>query len=329
MLMSSHSVPQPKAPFAERLAARAQSNAPFHTDRDQATYQNQHLLSWHGANLFISTYEPTASVRLWSRTSIDGISILLQGMVQKHEGEINGNVFRFGSHRRRQISVFPCAARMDFHMAHSRLKACDLLFPQRFARDQLGFREERQLTLQLARPDPFLFHTAEQFVALVNLHDDVSALQKDSLFRVLALHLFANYCEGPALQLPANLHQLSTARTRQLRDYIDSELHRRFSVGELALLAGCESREFHTIFRNTFGNSPAQYIIERRLERASQLIRNTMLDITDIALDTGFSSQSHLTTTLRKRRGVTPYQLRRRSVHAFLLQREPHRISAR
>ncbi len=329
MLMSSHSVPQPKTPRTEALAARAESNAPFHTDRARTTYQNQRLLSWHDADLFVSAYEPAASVRLWSRNSIDVLTIFLQGGAQKHEGEINGSGFRFGAHRRGQVSVYPCDAGMDFDMAHSRLKTCDLHFPKQFATNQLGFREERPLTLQLAKSDPFLFHTAEQFVALENLHDDVYALQKESLFRVLALHLFANCCEGPALPLPVNLHQLSAKRARQLQDYIDSELHRRFSVGELALLAGCDAREFHAVFRNTFGNSPAQYIIDRRLERASQLIRDTTLDITGIALDTGFSSQSHLTTTLRKRRGVTPYQLRKRSARAFLLQREPRRVFTR
>lgn len=329
MLISSNSVLQAKARLAEADAEWAESNAPFHTDRDRATYQNQHLLSWHGANLFVSSYEPAASVRQRSKHSIDVLTILLQGIVRKHEGEINGEVFRFGAHRRGQVSVYPCAARMDFYISHSRLKTCDLHFPQRFATNQLGFREERQLTLQLAKPDPFLFHLAQQFVALKNLQDDVSTLQKDSLFRALALHLFANYCEGPALPLPTHSHQLSATRARQLQDHIDSELRRRFSVGELALLAGCDPREFHTIFRNTFGNSPAQYIIDRRLERASQLIRSTTLDITSIALDTGFSSQSHLTTALRKRRGVTPYQLRKRSARSFLLQRERRPVSAR
>ena len=58
------------------------------------------------------------------------------------------------------------------------------------------------------------------------------------------------------------------------------------------------------------GMTPTNYIIERRLERAKELMQETDLPIADIALRSGFSSQSHFTTSFRRFVGVTPSSFR-------------------
>ncbi|WP_146643162.1 helix-turn-helix domain-containing protein, partial [Shigella sonnei] len=62
-----------------------------------------------------------------------------------------------------------------------------------------------------------------------------------------------------------------------------------------------------------FSCTPAQYIIERRLERARWLLENTTDSILSIALDCGFGTQSYLSTAIRRHFGVTPRELRARA----------------
>ncbi len=54
------------------------------------------------------------------------------------------------------------------------------------------------------------------------------------------------------------------------------------------------------------GISPHQYVIQQRVERAKSMLSKTDLTIADIAFQTGFSSQSHLTQQFKRITGMTP-----------------------
>lgn len=142
---------------------------------------------------------------------------------------------------------------------------------------------------------------------------EVSALFADALLRTLALHVLARYAAHRA-EPQRYGDRLAAVLVRQLQSFIDARLDRRLSRNDLAHLAGYDAREFSIAFRNTLGMTPMQYVIERRLDRACLLIAGTARDLADIAISAGFSSQSHLTSTLKKRRGITPLRLRRESV---------------
>ncbi|TIV63647.1 MAG: helix-turn-helix transcriptional regulator, partial [Mesorhizobium sp.] len=62
----------------------------------------------------------------------------------------------------------------------------------------------------------------------------------------------------------------------------------------------------------TFGVSPYQSVLLLRLDFAEKLLTDSRMSITDIADLSGFSSQSHFTTMMRKYRHVTPQQVRTR-----------------
>jgi AraC family transcriptional regulator len=144
---------------------------------------------------------------------------------------------------------------------------------------------------------------------------EASTLFADALLRTLALHVYARYA-APATESERR-DRLAAVLVQQLKAFIDARLDRRLSRAELARLAGYDVREFSIAFRNTFGMTPMQYVIERRLDRACLLIASTGRDLADIAISSGFSSQSHLTSTLKKRRGITPLRLRRDAVRAL------------
>ncbi|MEA5573413.1 helix-turn-helix transcriptional regulator [Calothrix sp. UHCC 0171] len=63
---------------------------------------------------------------------------------------------------------------------------------------------------------------------------------------------------------------------------------------------------FITLFKQSMGVTPHQYIMQQQIERAKQLLHQTTLSITEVAFSCGFANQSHFTRLFRKHTGVTP-----------------------
>jgi AraC-like DNA-binding protein len=82
------------------------------------------------------------------------------------------------------------------------------------------------------------------------------------------------------------------------------------TVAELARAAGMGVSRFHEQFRRETGHTPAERLATIRLDRAEDLLRESRLSIAEIALAVGFSDQSALTRSFRRRRGTTPAAFR-------------------
>ncbi|NOK10701.1 helix-turn-helix domain-containing protein [Corallococcus exercitus] len=104
---------------------------------------------------------------------------------------------------------------------------------------------------------------------------------------------------------------LSAAALHRVRLFIEAHLARRIRVGELAQRSGLSVFYFTRAFRQSMGMTPHAYVQQRRVERARGLLSHTTRSLGDIALEVGFSSQSHFTTVFRRLTGLTPAVLRR------------------
>ena len=78
----------------------------------------------------------------------------------------------------------------------------------------------------------------------------------------------------------------------------------------VAAQVGLSTFHFARAFKLATGESPHQYLIERRLARAKEALIYTERSLTDIAISCGFSSQSHMTTAFRRHVSVTPLRFR-------------------
>lgn len=104
---------------------------------------------------------------------------------------------------------------------------------------------------------------------------------------------------------------LTSTKIDLLRHHINVSLGRSLSVSGLATLVGMSPQSFAIAFRRAFKITPAQYVLMERVKWARWLLINTEAPISAIAAETGFSSQSHLTSVLRQRISETPYELRK------------------
>ncbi|WP_235818358.1 helix-turn-helix domain-containing protein [Brucella grignonensis] len=108
---------------------------------------------------------------------------------------------------------------------------------------------------------------------------------------------------------------LSSYAARQIEAYLKDKFREPVSVRDMALALGISAGHFATRFRESFGQTPHQYLMSLRLDEAERWLRETDMPISAIAARLSFSSQSHLTTALRKYRRLTPGEIRRRSSH--------------
>jgi AraC-like DNA-binding protein len=95
------------------------------------------------------------------------------------------------------------------------------------------------------------------------------------------------------------------------RDLVDSRYDEPLNLRALAREAHVSPRHFSRSFRRVFGETPYQYLLSRRLERARHLLRTTELPVADICLEVGFTSVGSFTTTFRRQTGVSPTTFRK------------------
>ncbi len=138
------------------------------------------------------------------------------------------------------------------------------------------------------------------------------ALYLDSLARALAVHLLHHHTSQTA-NGEARAGSLAGHRLKQVIAYIEDNLPHDLSLTNIADIAGLSVSHCNTAFRKAMGQPIHRYVIERRVERARNLLETSGLSISRVALDTGFSHQSHLAYHMRRLLGRPPRAFRRLS----------------
>jgi AraC-like DNA-binding protein len=90
------------------------------------------------------------------------------------------------------------------------------------------------------------------------------------------------------------------------KDLVDSRYREPLDVPALARAAHLSEAHFSREFRRAFGETPHQYLLTRRLERAAALLRNTDRTVADICLAVGLRSVGSFTTSFGRAFGVSP-----------------------
>ncbi len=101
-------------------------------------------------------------------------------------------------------------------------------------------------------------------------------------------------------------------RLLRAKDRIDAASHEEWPVERLARVSNVSEAHFARSFKQAFGVPPHRYLLTRRIERATALLRDTDLSITDIAFQTGWSSLGTFGRTFRDITGESPRTLRTR-----------------
>jgi AraC family transcriptional regulator len=104
---------------------------------------------------------------------------------------------------------------------------------------------------------------------------------------------------------------LSPAALRRVQLFVEANLASPLKLADLAERAGLSQHHFAHAFRASTGTTPRAFVESRRIERAKCLLRESPSELAQIAIDTGFGTQSRFTTVFHRATGFTPAVYRR------------------
>jgi AraC-like DNA-binding protein len=104
---------------------------------------------------------------------------------------------------------------------------------------------------------------------------------------------------------------LSPVLRNRICDFIDEHIGEKISLGALSSMAGLSLNHFARAFQQSVGVPPHRYVLQRRVQHVEQMLRETQLPLSQIALAAGFSDQSHLARHFRRLTGMPPSLARR------------------
>jgi AraC-like DNA-binding protein len=107
------------------------------------------------------------------------------------------------------------------------------------------------------------------------------------------------------------------------KDLVDARYAEPLDVPALARAARLSQAHFSREFRRAFGETPHQYLLTRRLERAAALLRSTDWTVAEVCMSVGLQSVGSFTTSFRRTYGMTPTQYRSAQPPASALARLP------
>lgn len=111
-------------------------------------------------------------------------------------------------------------------------------------------------------------------------------------------------------RIPAVVGGLPGFKLRRVTEYIDINLRRELRLAELSAVVHMSPYHFARLFKRSSGVSPHQFVVRRRIEKATALLATPGLSIRAIAWAVGFRAAGHFATTFRRMTGVTPSALR-------------------
>jgi AraC-like DNA-binding protein len=100
-------------------------------------------------------------------------------------------------------------------------------------------------------------------------------------------------------------------RVKVVIDFMNTNLHRRLSLSELAKLANLSVSHLSRLFRTETTLSPWEYLIRLRMVRARELLATTLLSVKEVMAAAGYDSKSHFSRHFRRAFGVSPSEYRR------------------
>ena len=164
--------------------------------------------------------------------------------------------------------------------------------------------------MTLPAVDAVALDVARQLKAILAEPEAVEPSRIDALVTRLIVHLFQSDDDGEARAKPRT--GLSLYNARKVQTFMRENVSRKLAVADLAAICDLSPSHFISGFTETFGQAPYSYLLSLRLAYAERLLAQSEMSIAEVAYVSGFSSQSHLTATMKKQKGVTPSHVRNR-----------------
>jgi AraC family transcriptional regulator len=103
---------------------------------------------------------------------------------------------------------------------------------------------------------------------------------------------------------------LGPARLRRVKEFVHAKMEDELRLSELAQSVGLSTAHFAEMFRKSTGETPHQFVLRLRVERAKEMLRSDESRVLDVAVACGFKTQQHFARVFRRICGASPTEYR-------------------
>jgi AraC-like DNA-binding protein len=189
-----------------------------------------------------------------------------------------------------------------------------VLYVTQAALDEIAYAHQASRVEHLVWPqgafDPVVHHLGQTLLSSLERPHHAPKIFLDHVLQALNCHFVCSYGDvaTPALNFRGGL---SPWQMRRATEFLEASLDGNIALQQVAEACELSVSHFARAFKTTFRKPPYRWLIERRVDRARDLMTNTHLPLADIAAQCGFADQSALNRSFKRIHGVTPGICRR------------------
>lgn len=157
--------------------------------------------------------------------------------------------------------------------------------------------------------DSVIQFVAQNLKKKISRTDAIAQHYCKALSQILAIHLVDRYTETKPLPKPQKTG-IFCDKVVPILEHIHNHLDSELKVSDLATMAGLSAPHFCRVFKKSMALSPHRYILLQRVDRAKELLQESELTLSEIAIQCGFYDQSHFSLQFRNFTGMTPKSYR-------------------
>lgn len=264
-------------------------------------------------------YEPS-QLEGWVAPVLSDISLILfRGGAMRIEHRPPNGDWKAYSVRQGDLSLRP-AAGTTYEVRWNRISSAPAqtfhvhLSNEVFARtaqEVTGYDPTRlSLVARTGFQDPLMAQIGLALWRELELGTPAGRLYAQSAAQILAVHLLRHYTSaGSAIREPSG--RLTQQQMARITDFVQAHLSQNISLDVMAQQVGFSPYHFARLFRRTMGESPHQFVLRQRIERALRLLDDAHVSLAEVAIASGFTDQSHFTQNFKRQLGLTPRAYRR------------------
>lgn len=272
-----------------------------------AIVQSRREHSWAGMEAHFARETISRPTDWTIREERNVLIVHLKGRMKLLETELDGRLGSVGPATPGELWSVPAGSNYASFAHGDDIEFAVLYLPSEITSSFTDF----QMAPLFGVRDDHLHAMVRKLNQVTTASDDIAIMQAETLADEISQHVSSAWNHQPVQQNPKP-RPLDSFQSRRIREYVWDNLSEQITIGQLAELVNLSSHDLLASFREVFQTSPAQYLISQRLRRAQWLLLYSKWDITRIALECGFSSHSHLTSTFKNRFGYPPSRYKNR-----------------
>jgi len=159
--------------------------------------------------------------------------------------------------------------------------------------------------------DPAIAQLARALLAVDDVGRGLGVLHVEAIGLAIVTRLLGMRPEARPASASRRRSPLQKWRLKRVVDHVEANLARSITLADLAAASGLTRMHFAAQFRVAMGMRPHDYILQRRIDRAKEMLRDPEAALVDVALSVGFQTQAHFTTVFKRFADETPHRWRR------------------